>query len=69
MTLYEYHSEKTNWFVDNYFSCINFSEEHSFDPNNKKPDGLWVQKYKNCIIGSSNTPSDKLMEIAFKDTE
>ena len=69
VTLYEYDSEKLDWFDHNDFSCINFSEEHSFDPKNTKPDGLWVQKYKNCIIGSSNTPSDKLMEIAFKDTE
>lgn len=69
VTLYEYHSEKPDWFVDNYFSCINFSERHSFDPKNKKPDGLWLQQYKNCIIGSSNTPSGQLMKIAFKDTE
>lgn len=69
VTLYEYHSEETNWFVDNYISCIDFSEGHSFNAKNKKPLGLWVQQYKNCIIGSSNTPSGQLMKIAFKDAK
>ena len=69
VTLYEYHSEETNWFVDNYISCIDFSEGHSFNATNKKPLGLWVQQYKNCIIGSSNTPSGQLMKIAFKDAK
>jgi hypothetical protein len=26
-----------------------------------------VQPYKNCIIGSSNTPSGDLMKLAFND--
>jgi hypothetical protein len=63
VTLYEYHSEKTNWF-NYFFSKINFSEQHNFNEK-VKPEGLWVQQYKNCIIGSSNTPSGQLMRMAF----
>ena len=35
----------------------NFCAAHIFDAVNSKKVGLWVQPYKNCIIGSSNTPS------------
>jgi hypothetical protein len=41
-------------------------EPHQFDLDNIKPVGLWVQPYKNCIIGSSNTPSGDLLKIAFQ---
>ena len=44
----------------------NFCDAHNFNKTNKKPDGLWVQPYKNCIIGSSNTPSGELMKLAFE---
>ena len=44
----------------------NFCDAHNFNETYKKPEGLWVQPYKNCIIGSSNTPSGDLMKLAFE---
>ena len=63
VTLYEYDKINTKWFKDYFY--VNFSEPHRFDAKNKKSEGLWVQQYKNCIIGSSNTPSGQLMRMAF----
>jgi len=62
VTLYEYAEEIKGWPKQ---IETNFCAPHQFNETNKKQVGLWVQQYKNCIIGSSNTPSGDLMKLAF----
>jgi len=62
VTLYEYAEEEKGWPKQ---IGTNFCAPHQFNETNKKLVGLWVQQYKNCIIGSSNTPSGDLMKLAF----
>jgi hypothetical protein len=62
VTLYEYAEEEKEWPKQ---MKTKFCETHQFNATNKKQVGLWVQQYKNCIIGSSNTPSGDLMKLAF----
>jgi hypothetical protein len=61
VTLYEYAEGNADWPIRG----ANFCALHEFNEANKKQVGLWVQRYKNCIIGSSNTPSGDLMKLAF----
>ena len=66
VTIYEHAHMYENW--PGYELDNNFCAAHIFDAVNSKKVGLWVQPYKNCIIGSSNTPSGDLMKLAFKIT-
>ena len=65
ITLYEYSRSNKDWFCElTGFHEYNFLQTHdlsAFAPE----EGLWLQIYKSCIIGSSNTPSGSLMKIAF----
>jgi hypothetical protein len=65
VTLYEYSRSNKDWFCElTGFHEYNFLQPHdlsAFTPE----EGLWLQMYKSCIIGSSNTPSGSLMKIAF----
>lgn len=64
VSIYEHAQNKAKW--PRFKLDRNFCDAHNFNETNKKPDGLWVQPYKNCIIGSSNTPSGDLMKLAFE---
>lgn len=64
VTLYEYAAKNNEWPGNDLDK--KFCAPHVFDHNNPKKEGLWVQQYKNCIIGSSNTPSSDLMKLAFE---
>lgn len=66
VTIYEHAHMYENW--PGYELDNNFCAAHIFDAANPKKVGLWVQPYKNCIIGSSNTPSGDLMKLAFEIT-
>ena len=66
VTNYEHAHMCDNW--PGYELDNNFCAAHTFDAANPKKVGLWVQPYKNCIIGSSNTPSGDLMKLAFEIT-
>ena len=66
VTIYEHAHMYENW--PGYELDNNFCTVHIFHKENPKKVGLWVQPYKNCIIGSSNTPSGDLMKLAFEIT-
>lgn len=64
ISIYEHAKNNNDW--PGYELDINFCDAHNFNDTYTKPEGLWVQPYKNCIIGSSNTPSGELMKLAFE---
>lgn len=66
VTIYEHAQKNADWPEFNLKN--NFCAAHNFNESYNKPEGLWVQSYKNCIIGSSNTPSGELMKLAFEIT-